>query len=126
MVCCAPAYVLPCAAAFAEGMSLADKAGLKQDDLLDVLGLGAMANPMFGELTGTGTADTAASRVGCLCLKEMAFSNATSSIKCRHIRCWWHCRGANCMLDIPCVGVLMMYVCGVWCCSSEGPQLHES
>lgn len=34
-------------AAFAEGMSLADKAGLKQDDLLDVLGLGAMANPMF-------------------------------------------------------------------------------
>jgi hypothetical protein len=37
------------AAAFAEGMSLADKSGLKQDDLLDVLGLGAMANPMFGE-----------------------------------------------------------------------------
>ncbi len=30
-------------------MSLADKAGLKQGDLLDVLGLGAMANPMFGE-----------------------------------------------------------------------------
>lgn len=30
-------------------MSLADKAGLKQEDLLDVLGLGAMANPMFGE-----------------------------------------------------------------------------
>lgn len=39
----------PCTAAFAEGMSLADKAGLKQEDLLDVLGLGAMANPMFGE-----------------------------------------------------------------------------
>lgn len=37
------------AAGFAEGMSLADKSGLKQEDLLDVLGLGAMANPMFGE-----------------------------------------------------------------------------
>jgi hypothetical protein len=40
-------------------MSLADKSGLKQEDLLDVLGLGAMANPMFGEqpaLCGCGTA----------------------------------------------------------------------
>jgi 3-hydroxyisobutyrate dehydrogenase-like beta-hydroxyacid dehydrogenase len=27
-------------------MALADKAGLQQQDLLDVLGLGAMANPM--------------------------------------------------------------------------------
>eukprot|EP00879_Flechtneria_rotunda_P023470 GHRR01024826.1.p1 GENE.GHRR01024826.1~~GHRR01024826.1.p1 ORF type:complete len:256 (+),score=98.14 GHRR01024826.1:252-1019(+) len=33
--------------AFAEGMALADKAGLQQPDLLEVLGLGAMANPMF-------------------------------------------------------------------------------
>jgi glyoxylate/succinic semialdehyde reductase len=28
-------------------MALADKAGLSQGDLLEVLGLGAMANPMF-------------------------------------------------------------------------------
>ena len=33
--------------AFSEGMALADKAGLKQSDLLDVLDLGAIANPMF-------------------------------------------------------------------------------
>lgn len=33
--------------AFCEGMSLADKSGLKQQDLLEVLSLGAMANPMF-------------------------------------------------------------------------------
>eukprot|EP00877_Chromochloris_zofingiensis_P001313 jgi/Chrzof1/11182/Cz05g27060.t1 len=33
--------------AFAEGMALADKAGLQQTHLLEVLGLGAMANPMF-------------------------------------------------------------------------------
>lgn len=33
--------------AFAEGMSLAERAGLAQQDLLEVLGLGAMANPMF-------------------------------------------------------------------------------
>jgi glyoxylate/succinic semialdehyde reductase len=35
------------AGAFCEGMALADKAGLSQSDLLDVLGLGAIANPMF-------------------------------------------------------------------------------
>lgn len=35
------------AAAFGEGMALADKSGLQQQDLLEVLGLGAMANPMF-------------------------------------------------------------------------------
>lgn len=35
------------AGAFAEGMALADKAGLQQTHLLEVLGLGAMANPMF-------------------------------------------------------------------------------
>lgn len=34
-------------AAFAEGMALADTAGLKQEDLLEVLDLGAMSNPMF-------------------------------------------------------------------------------
>lgn len=28
-------------------MALADKSGLKQSDLLEVLSLGAMANPMF-------------------------------------------------------------------------------
>ncbi|KAL2632759.1 hypothetical protein R1flu_004238 [Riccia fluitans] len=33
--------------AFSEGLSLAEKAGLKQTDLLDVLDLGAIANPMF-------------------------------------------------------------------------------
>ncbi len=33
--------------AFCEGISLADKSGLKQSDLLEVLGLGALANPMF-------------------------------------------------------------------------------
>lgn len=33
--------------AFCEGMALTEKAGLKQSDLLDVLSLGAMANPMF-------------------------------------------------------------------------------
>jgi len=33
--------------AFCEGMCLAKEAGLKQEDLLDVLSLGAMANPMF-------------------------------------------------------------------------------
>lgn len=32
---------------FSEGMSLCDKAGLPQDKLLEVLDLGAMANPMF-------------------------------------------------------------------------------
>ncbi|KAF5842054.1 NAD binding domain of 6-phosphogluconate dehydrogenase-domain-containing protein [Dunaliella salina] len=32
-----------------EGMSLADKAGLAQGDLLEVLGLGAMACPMFAQ-----------------------------------------------------------------------------
>jgi glyoxylate/succinic semialdehyde reductase len=34
-------------------MSLADKSGLKQEDLLEVLSLGAMANPMFA-LKGPG------------------------------------------------------------------------
>lgn len=38
---------LTVAGAFCEGMSLADKSGLKQTDLLEVLSLGAMANPMF-------------------------------------------------------------------------------
>eukprot|EP00955_Chlamydomonas_euryale_P021769 229897-Chlamydomonas_euryale.AAC.2 len=33
--------------AFCEGMALTEKAGLKQSDLLEVLSLGAMANPMF-------------------------------------------------------------------------------
>ncbi|KAL6763321.1 hypothetical protein V8C86DRAFT_2498832 [Haematococcus lacustris] len=33
--------------AFCEGMALAEQAGLAQGDLLEVLGLGAMANPMF-------------------------------------------------------------------------------
>eukprot|EP00798_Chlamydomonas_sp_ICE-L_P007052 gene7052-147_t len=33
--------------AFTEGMALADKGGLQQQDLLDVLSLGAIANPMF-------------------------------------------------------------------------------
>ncbi|GLC35117.1 Putative oxidoreductase glyr1 [Pleodorina starrii] len=33
--------------AFCEGMALADKAGLEQSALLEILGLGAMANPMF-------------------------------------------------------------------------------
>eukprot|EP00878_Enallax_costatus_P037401 GHUV01042241.1.p2 GENE.GHUV01042241.1~~GHUV01042241.1.p2 ORF type:complete len:131 (+),score=59.28 GHUV01042241.1:961-1353(+) len=37
----------PPAAAFGEGMALAQKSGLQQHDLLEVLGLGAMANPMF-------------------------------------------------------------------------------
>ncbi len=35
------------AGAFCEGMALSEKAGLKQSDLLEVLSLGAMANPMF-------------------------------------------------------------------------------
>ncbi|KAG0553391.1 hypothetical protein M758_12G008600 [Ceratodon purpureus] len=34
-------------AAFSEGLSLADKAGLSQQTLLEVLELGAMGNPMF-------------------------------------------------------------------------------
>lgn len=33
--------------AFSEGMALADKSGLSQDDLLKILDLGAIANPMF-------------------------------------------------------------------------------
>lgn len=33
--------------AFCEGMALSERAGLKQADLLEVLSLGAMANPMF-------------------------------------------------------------------------------
>jgi len=39
--------------AFSEGMALCDKAGLQQSDLLEVLDLGAMANPMF-KLKGPG------------------------------------------------------------------------
>lgn len=34
-------------AAFCEGMALADASGLRQGDLAEVLGLGAMACPMF-------------------------------------------------------------------------------
>jgi glyoxylate/succinic semialdehyde reductase len=34
-------------AAFSEGMALAEASGLKQSDLLEVLDLGAIANPMF-------------------------------------------------------------------------------
>uniref|UniRef100_A0A7S2V669 6-phosphogluconate dehydrogenase NADP-binding domain-containing protein n=1 Tax=Fibrocapsa japonica TaxID=94617 RepID=A0A7S2V669_9STRA len=34
-------------ASLAEGMNLVKKAGLKEEDLLDILDLGAMANPMF-------------------------------------------------------------------------------
>jgi glyoxylate/succinic semialdehyde reductase len=34
-------------AALAEAMALAEKSGLSQADLLEVLSLGAMANPMF-------------------------------------------------------------------------------
>lgn len=33
--------------AFCEGMALADKGGLEQGALLEILGLGAIANPMF-------------------------------------------------------------------------------
>eukprot|EP00873_Tetraselmis_striata_P006911 jgi/Tetstr1/427175/TSEL_017363.t1 len=33
--------------AFSEGMSLADRSGLKQEELLEVLSLGAMNNPLF-------------------------------------------------------------------------------
>ena len=33
--------------AFCEGISLSDRCGLKSEDLLDVLGAGALANPMF-------------------------------------------------------------------------------
>lgn len=35
------------AGAFTEGMGLASKSVLKQEDLLEVLSLGAMNNPMF-------------------------------------------------------------------------------
>lgn len=42
-------------AAFAEGMVLADKSGLKSEDLLEVLSLGAIACPMFA-LKGPGMA----------------------------------------------------------------------
>lgn len=34
-------------ASFAEGMTLAERAGLEQQDLLDVVSLGAIASPMF-------------------------------------------------------------------------------
>jgi glyoxylate/succinic semialdehyde reductase len=34
-------------ASFCEGMALAEAAGLQQSDLLEVLELGAIANPMF-------------------------------------------------------------------------------
>ena len=33
--------------AFSEGMALAEKSSLKQEDLLEVLSLGAMNNPLF-------------------------------------------------------------------------------
>ena len=33
--------------AFAEGLSLGDKVGLKQEDIIDVLAQGAINNPMF-------------------------------------------------------------------------------
>lgn len=33
--------------AFAEGLSLAEKSGLKQQDVIDIIGLGAIAAPMF-------------------------------------------------------------------------------
>lgn len=39
--------------AFCEGMSLAEASGLQQEDLLEVLAAGAMANPMF-KLKGAG------------------------------------------------------------------------
>lgn len=34
-------------AAFSEGMTLADRSGLSKDDMVKILSLGAMANPMF-------------------------------------------------------------------------------
>jgi glyoxylate/succinic semialdehyde reductase len=34
-------------ASFSEGLTLADRSGLSKDDLIKILGLGAMANPMF-------------------------------------------------------------------------------
>ena len=34
-------------AAFAEGLSLANKVGLKEQDVVDVVALGAIAAPMF-------------------------------------------------------------------------------
>mmetsp|Transcript_143 Transcript_143/g.297 ORF Transcript_143/g.297 Transcript_143/m.297 type:complete len:292 (-) Transcript_143:49-924(-) len=43
-------------AAFSEGMSLAQKCELKQEDLLEVLSLGALSNPMFS-LKGKGIMD---------------------------------------------------------------------
>lgn len=39
--------------AFAEGMALAKKGGLKQEELLEVLSLGALNNPLFS-LKGNG------------------------------------------------------------------------
>jgi 3-hydroxyisobutyrate dehydrogenase-like beta-hydroxyacid dehydrogenase len=44
-------------ASFCEGLALADRGGLEQADLLDVLAAGALANPMFavkGDLIGRG------------------------------------------------------------------------
>ncbi len=49
-------------AIFCEGLSLGTKAGLDASDILDVIGAGAMANPMFalkGKLIGQGNFDTA-------------------------------------------------------------------
>jgi 3-hydroxyisobutyrate dehydrogenase-like beta-hydroxyacid dehydrogenase len=44
---CLLAGLLSTTGAFCEGMALADKSGLSQSDLLEVLSLGALANPMF-------------------------------------------------------------------------------
>ena len=43
---------LPRPGALSEGMALTDKAGLKQSDLVEVLGLGAMACPLFAMKVG--------------------------------------------------------------------------
>jgi hypothetical protein len=66
-------------------MSLADKAGLKQDDLLDVLGLGAMANPMFGEQQERG-ADAAIE----------FYAAVTAALRCGAGVSWCCCGGGCC------------------------------
>lgn len=49
---------------FAEGMALADKGGLSQDDLLEVLSLGAIAAPIFAMKVRDRSAQPATRRWG--------------------------------------------------------------
>lgn len=60
-----PKQIMACMlASFSEGLTLADRSGLSKQDLIKILSLGAMQNPMFNMKGPKIVADGASARRG--------------------------------------------------------------